>query len=172
VELTRPEVGCVVLDDADLDADGSWFIVNDGVMGGRSSATGSLDDSVLTFAGEIVTDGGGFSSVRLPLRPDELAGTSRFVLRVRTDGRRYELTADDDLAGRDRRIDHQAPIVAEDAGWMIAEVAYDELRPQLFGTPVDDTPFAPEAATEVGIILNDGVDGPFEISIDWLAACG
>lgn len=167
----RPGDGCVILDDAEVEADGSWFIVNDGVMGGRSSAAGGIEDSVLTFTGEIVTDGGGFSSVRLPLAPEELAGTTRFLLRLRTDGRQYAITADDALPGRDRRVSHQAPISAVGEGWELVEVRYAELRPQVFGTPVDDAPFAPEAATEVGIILNDGLDGPFTISIDWLAAC-
>ncbi|MGI9614891.1 MAG: CIA30 family protein, partial [Acidimicrobiales bacterium] len=42
-----------------------WQLVNDGVMGGRSIAQTDVADSVLTVTGEIVTDGGGFSSVRL-----------------------------------------------------------------------------------------------------------
>jgi len=32
-------------------------------------------------------------------------------------------------------------------------------------------PFAPDAATQIGIILADGLDGPFAFEIDWIDAC-
>ena len=42
---------------------------------------------------------------------------------------------------------------------------------QVARTLSNPAPFDPSVATEVGIILSDGIDGPFEISLDWIAAC-
>ena len=160
---------------ADLDDEEElrrWRIVNDGVMGGRSSAEATVSsDAVLSLAGEIVTDGGGFSSVRLAL-DQPLGEATGLLLRIRTDGRPYELTVSDAAPGRDRRVSHQAPIptVGGDR-WEEVLVSFADLEASLFGRAVDVAPFDPGAAVEVGIILADGVDGPFRFELDWLRTC-
>lgn len=164
--------GCRIV--ADLEAPeelGRWRIVNDGVMGGRSSAEAGVADSVLVLTGEIVTDGGGFSSVRLDL-DEPLGDVTRLQLRVRTDGRRYDVTMADAAPGRDRRVSHQAPIEAAEAGeWDEVSVDLTDLATSIFGQSVVVDPFVPAAAVEVGIILADGADGPFRIELDWIRAC-
>ena len=164
--------GCrLVADLEDGDELRRWQIVNDGVMGGRSSAEATVDDSVLTLAGESVTDGGGFSSVRLAL-DEPLDGATRLLLRLRTDGRAYELTLADAAPGRDRRVSHQGSIPAIGGlGWEEVAVDLDDLDASVFGRPVEVDPFEPSAAVEVGVILADGRDGPFRLELDWIRAC-
>lgn len=167
------DVGCRSV--ADLDDEDElrrWSVVNDGVMGGRSSAEATADDSVLAIDGEIVTDGGGFSSIRLALAEPLGDDVSRLVVRLRTDGRAYELTVSDAAPDRDRRVSHQAPILAAGSGdWEVVEVMFGDLEASIFGRPVDVDPFEPGAAVEVGIILADGSDGPFHLELDWIRAC-
>lgn len=149
-----------------------WFIVNDGVMGGRSLGDGSIVDGVLSFSGTIETDGGGFSSVRSALAADALDSATSVRLRIRTDGRSYELQADDAIEGRSRRVSHFGLIPLSQSGeWVEVEVSLLDLEARVFGTPVDAARFAPDAATEIGVILADGVDGPFSFEIDWIDAC-
>lgn len=171
-EETGDDGGCRTV--ADLEAAeelGRWRIVNDGVMGGRSSAEAQVADSVLLLTGEIVTDGGGFSSVRLDL-DEPLGDVTRLQLRVRTDGRRYDVTMADAAPGRDRRVSHQAPIDATAAGeWAEVTVDLTDLDTSIFGQSVVVDPFVPAAAVEVGVILADGADGPFRIELDWIRAC-
>lgn len=158
-----------------FDSDGAnkrWLVVNDNVMGGRSRGGLSFDGGILTFEGEIDTDGGGFSSLRLPLEPQALSPFDRIELRARPDDRDYVVTFDDDLASRDRRVSHRAPIeFAAPGQWQIISVPFDTLSAAIFGRPIDDLPFRKDLASRMGLMISDGVDGPFRLEIDWIDLC-
>lgn len=153
-----------------------WLIVNDGVMGGLSNGAVDITDSVMRFTGDVVTQGGGFTSVRLRLDGDELEGSNRVDLRVRADDRTYGLTFEDEARIGPRFVSYQADLILDDVGldvdgWQVVSLSYDQLRPSVFGQAVDAEPFTPEQAVEVGIIIADGVDGPFALDVDWVDAC-
>ena len=165
---------CRRLTDFTADDTGAWFVVNDGVMGGRSDGGGFIDESVLRFEGNVVTAGGGFTSARLRLEGDELADSTRIEMRVRPDGRTYGLTLEDAAEWRGRLVSHRADLdigPVDGDGWAIASVEYDQLVPSVFGIRVDAPPFDPTAAREFGIIIADGIDGDFALDIDWIDAC-
>ena len=157
------------------DLAGRWRSLNDGVMGGRSNGAVAFADAAMQFTGDVVTAGGGFTSVRLPLAGDELTGSASLVLRVRADERSYGLTlADSAQAGR-RAISHGADITTDGPtdtnGWQIVDLSYAELQPSIFGQSLDAPPFDPDLAIEIGIIISDGIDGPFALEVDWIDAC-
>ena len=156
-------------------ASDDWVVVNDGVMGGRSAGIVDVVDSTMRFTGNVVTAGGGFTSVRRMLDGDELVGTERIVLRVRADDRTYGLTLEDASRSGRRPVAHGADLVIEpvtDAdGWNTVELAYERLEPTVFGQPIDADAFDPDTASEIGIIIADGQDGGFELTVDWIDAC-
>jgi NADH dehydrogenase [ubiquinone] 1 alpha subcomplex assembly factor 1 len=163
---TTTSTNCVRLTDFQ---DPAWIIVNDGVMGGRSEAQGVIEDGVLIWTGTIVTTGGGFSSIRGPV-DGEFAGATSLTLRIRNDGRRYELLVDDAFDERGR-VTHYNPIETIGGAWQEISVPLTEMEARVFGNPVTADPFAPELATQVGVILADGMDGEFQFEIDWIDAC-
>ncbi len=167
---------CRTIEDFDdEDAAARWRVVNDGVMGGRSAGNAEVADGVLRFSGTIVTDGGGFSLVRVNLGQEPLAGVSELRVRARSDGRTYELIAEDSLAGRNRSVSHFGALafVGEDAAeWETLVVRFAGMEPRAFGNPVDSAePFQPDLVTSIGIIQSDGSDGAFAIEIDRIDAC-
>jgi hypothetical protein len=164
---------CRRLTDFDDDTDG-WVVVDDGVMGGRSSGIVEFAGSEMRFTGELITRGGGFTSVRLPLDGQELANTDRIVMRVRADDRAYGLTMEDDGRSSRRAISHRADLAFDQPtdDWTTVSLPYGALEPTVFGQPVDADPFDPDRATEFGIIIADGADGAFALSVDWIDACG
>jgi NADH dehydrogenase [ubiquinone] 1 alpha subcomplex assembly factor 1 len=159
----------------DSDFDGGWAVVNDGVMGGRSNGAIEFTDSTMQFTGDVVTAGGGFTSIRLQLTGDELTDSGYLALRLRSDERTYGLTLEDSAQTGRRPIAHGADLTidgpADADGWQTATTPYDELRPSVFGQPLDAPAFDPDQAVEIGIIISDGVDGPFELEVDWIDAC-
>lgn len=172
-EPTVVPPSCERLTDFAIDAQNlSWFIVNDNVMGGRSSGGPTFVDSSMVFEGEINTDGGGFSSVRVSLGSNALTGFNELVVRARTDGRSYKLTLEDSLGTRDRRVSQQGILDFDGSPeWQTARVSFAELTPKIFGRDVQSEPFRPDLATQLGVMISDGVDGPFRIEIDWIDAC-
>ncbi|MEO1057284.1 MAG: CIA30 family protein [Actinomycetota bacterium] len=160
----------------EFDGPGGWFIVNDGVMGGRSNGRAVIEDSTLRFSGTVVTAGGGFTSIRLGLDSADLAGTDSIRVRLRPDARTYGVTLEDDQTINGRRISHGAdlpgPVEVGNDGFAIVEVPHSVLEPTVFGQLVLAEPFRPDAASEIGIIIADGVDGEFALEVDWIAVCG
>jgi NADH dehydrogenase [ubiquinone] 1 alpha subcomplex assembly factor 1 len=145
-------------------------MVNDNVMGGRSKGDVRIADGVMTFFGAINTNGGGFSSVRLPIDRGTLAGASQIVLRVKHDGRvPYRLLVIDE-PGRSRRTLHQRQLSFDAAPgeWQTVSVELSKMQPTRRGDPIVAAPLDPAAAIEIGFILNDATDGPFELQIDWI----
>ena len=172
---SQPEPNCIRLTDFALDAENfGWFIVNDNVMGGQSRGGPVFENSAMLFEGEINTDGGGFSSVRAEIAPTTLAGFTHLIVRARTDERTYKVTLEDRLETRDRRVSQQQTLVfgdADDDGWQTARIDFDRLDPRIFGRAVASDPFRPDLATQLGIMISDGVDGPFRIEVDRIDAC-
>ena len=150
-------------------ADQPWVIVNDGVMGGRSQGAVTTETNQMQFTGNIVTDGGGFSSVRR-LLDDGLDESDRLQIRLRTDERQYEVLLTD-IDSQAYRVTYYAPRKTEGDGWQVIDVSFDDLEARIFGRRVDAPPFQPQNVTSIGIILADGADGEFSLELDWISAC-
>lgn len=160
---------CEVYDDF-TDPDRNWWaIVNDTVMGGRSSADGFLEENVLVLDGLLNTNGGGFSSIRGELPVGALADKASVQLRIKRDGREYQITFRDTNR---RGVSHRTaiPFVTEDQ-WETIMIDLDDLYPAFFGRRVDAPDLRRDQAREIGFIISDGIDGPFELQIDSIAFC-
>jgi len=126
----------------------------------------------MVFEGIINTNGGGFSSVRRTVEPGVLSSTAGFTMRVRSDGRDYKLTMRSDARYRFRRVSFQAPIPSGPAGeWRDVFIPFDNLSASIFGRTVYGATFNRDAVEEIGIIIADGVDGPFRLDVKSITAC-
>ena len=177
--LAPADLTCVRLEDFGDDSPGRWRVVNDGVMGGRSMGELREEGGVVRFSGVINTNGGGFSLIRTStLRGeqslvDALDGVDYLRFRVRSaNGRGYELIAEDDVAPSGA-IMHFASIPVDGSGdWAELDVSLGQLDARAFGTPLPNSaPFDITQVSSIGVILADGVDGPFSLEIDRIDAC-
>lgn len=154
------------MDFSDPDTVAPWQIVNDGVMGGLSQGTRFAEDDHIVFRGVINTNGGGFSSLRRRMSAGDLADTTALRLNLRSDGRDYKLTFRTSERWRGRSVSYQASIPATSPGeWAEVTVPFSGMRTSIFGRTVRAAPFDPSDVREMGIILADGIDGPFKLDV-------
>lgn len=158
----------MTLFDFDSADEASWQVVNDGVMGGRSRGYVAIEDGVLRFTGTLVTQGGGFTSVRTD-RSVDLAGYDGLELRVRGSGRTFEVAVDDGTRRRGRTVSRRAPFETE-AAWSVVRVPFSELGTTIFGQPVSAPPVDLANVKRIGLYILDGIDGPFRLEVDTIRA--
>jgi len=164
------ELECIIIDDfTDGLSQLRWFNVNDGVMGGLSQGEGILEGGSLVHTGLINTNGGGFSSIRTQLPAEYLVGYSRLQIRLNTFGRQYAVNFGD---SRYRSVSHQASIPkVNTSSWQEVFIDFDNTIPTNFGFRVNAESFLASAINDLSLILNDGIDGPFRMELDWIKAC-
>ena len=144
----------------------TWTVVNDGVMGGRSAGFVSVQDGSLRFTGTLVTQGGGFTLTRAQRKAD-LTGQVGVELRVRGNGRRFEVELDDGTRRYGRPVSRRASF-ATSAEWTVVRVPFSSLRSTIFGQMVSAPPFDPAHLQSVGLYMADGQDGAFRLEVDYI----
>jgi len=148
-----------------------WVAVNDGVMGGRSSGGPTVADGKLEFSGELsLANNGGFSSVRSAGRDFDLSDASAVVLRVRGDGRRYQLRLATDARCRGVPVSYGGGFETTAGEWIQVRVPLASLEPTVRGSSLEGPPLDPSKVREIGLLIADKQEGPFSLSIDWIAA--
>ncbi len=145
---------------------GPWIIVNDGVMGGRSSARIEATDDGIRFAGYLsLENNGGFSSTR-HLLAEAPTGMSGVRMKLRGDGRSYQLRL-----RQDQRYDGvawSAPFRTT-GEWQTVEFRFADFEPVFRGRSVPGAGAVdPAAVTQIGIMLADKQEGPFALEISQL----
>ncbi len=148
----------------------TWVAVNDGVMGGRSSGGPRVHEGKLEFKGELsLAYNGGFSSVRSVGREFDLSDASRVVLRVRGDGRRYQLRLATDARHRGMPVSYGAGFDTRPGEWTEVRVPLSTLTPTARGNallgPIMDT----SQVREIGLLIADKREGAFTLLVDWIA---
>ena len=148
-----------------------WVAVNDGVMGGRSSGGPTVADGRLEFSGTLsLANNGGFSSVRSVGRNFDLSDASHIVLRVRGDGRRYQLRLATDARYRGMPISYGAEFDTTAGEWTEVRLPLAALRPTVRGSTLQGPPLDPSNVGEIGLLSADKREGAFTLLVDWIAA--
>jgi monofunctional biosynthetic peptidoglycan transglycosylase len=148
-----------------------WSVVNDGVMGGRSTSRVQMTgDGTLRFHGNVsLENNGGFASTRTEISPLDLSAFRGVALRVRGDGRRYQLRLG--VAGDWSRIWYRAAFDTLDDEWIEVRLPFPDFEPTFRGRrPPRAPPLDPSVLRQIGLLIADRREGPFELEVDWIRA--
>ena len=143
-----------------------WFVVNDDVMGGRSSGGFELNDGNLVFTGSTNTLGGGFSSIRSRGPRLDLSEFSGIRLRVRGDGRQYSWQLRTDAMYRRRALGYWSEFETTAGQWLEIDLPFADFVPKFRGNKLDVAALNPAHIRGLGLMISDGKDGPFAILVD------
>ncbi|GAB2656487.1 CIA30 family protein [Arenimonas aestuarii] len=146
-----------------------WVAVNDGVMGGRSRGGPEVEAGLLRFSGVLsLENNGGFSSVRTVGRDFDFSDAAAVVLRVRGDGRRYQLRLATDARFRGITVSYGGEFGTEAGQWTVARVPLADLRPSAHGFALQGPPLDAGRVREIGLLIGDKREGPFRLEVDWI----
>ena len=163
--------GLMIFDYASPETSGRWVAVNDTVMGGVSDSeivTTGQDTAV--FRGTLsLENNGGFASVRTYPKDFQLGGYANLRLRVRGDGRRYKLRV-----RTTRTLDgpaYESEFVTVSGTWTTVTIPFQNMVATFRGRVLSSLPKVDGAdIQQIGLMISDKKDGPFELEIDWIKA--
>lgn len=158
-----------MLDFSNDQGDPIWHIVNDGVMGGRSSCSLNYDEAGNALWKGMISleNNGGFSSIRSPLTDYKLAKYSGLKIRIKGDGRKYGFTLQ--TSRRWNGVSYFSYFKTKADEWTEIEVPFDSFEGTMLGTPLPSIPVLdPDRIKEIGVILYDKKAGSFTTEIDWV----
>ena len=146
-------------------------ITDDGVMGGLSKGTmAKTKDGSLKFSGTLsLENNGGFSSVRMNVGKWDLKEQEGFELKVKGDGRTYNLRLTTDERFRRSAVSFQSGFPTEKGKWTTVRVPFSALKASWRGMKLE-TKFDPSKIEGIGIIFSDKKPGPFEVEVKTIAA--
>ncbi|MFK7852131.1 MAG: CIA30 family protein [Akkermansiaceae bacterium] len=145
-----------------------WFALNDGVMGGLSKGSPAVKDGTLFFKGSLsLENNGGFSSIRTSGDYD-FGGKEAMVMRVKGDGRTYQLRLATDATYRGSAISYGTEFPTKNGTWTTVEVPFSKLLPGWRGRKLDGPPLNLANIEEIGILIGDKKAGSFGVEIDWI----
>lgn len=147
-----------------------WFVVNDDVMGGKSSGGFELSDGNLLFTGSTNTRGGGFSSIRSRGPRMDLSEFSGIRLRVRGDGRQYSWQLRTNAMYRGRELGFWSEFETTAGQWLEIDLPFADFVPKFRGNELEVAPPNPAHIGGMGLMIADGKDGPFAIAVDSVQA--
>ena len=146
-----------------------WQVINDGVMGGLSRSTiTKTEDGTGLFSGTVsLENNGGFASIRTAVAQKSLAGYQGLEIRVRGDGRSYDLRLR--LNDRFDGIAYRASFETRAGEWTTTRILFQEFEPSFRGRFVPDAPpLLPENIQQIGFLLADKKPGEFSLEIDFV----
>ena len=141
-----------------------WNIVNDTVMGGRSSSRWSKNSSALSFEGFLsLENNGGFASVRHDLNNTNLSSTDGIFIKVKGDGRKYQFRIRSQAS---RWANYSQEFKTKKDTVQSFFLPYKDFKPSWRGRSVRNVPtLTGKDVRGIGFLLGDKVQGKFKLDI-------
>ena len=142
----------------------NWYVMDDGVMGGRSAGSFKVnEDGHGLFKGYVsLENNGGFSSIRYRLSKTNIAKYSKFVIRLKGDGKNYQFRA------KSSANEYQSYIteMTTNGEWQTIEIPIDDLYPSFRGRKLNMPNFPGKNLEEIAILIANKKAESFELLID------
>jgi NADH dehydrogenase [ubiquinone] 1 alpha subcomplex assembly factor 1 len=143
----------------------NWYVVDDGVMGGRSKGSIRQDqEGHGVFAGQIsLKNNGGFSSLRYRLpEPISILGATQVVLKIKADGKDYQFRVTDQIGKRYSYI----TTFTTNGSWQEIVIPLNSLYPSFRGRSLNMPNFSGDVLQEITFLIGNKKEEDFELLID------
>lgn len=142
----------------------SWAVVDDNVMGGRSSGILEInEDGNAVFYGNVSLDNnGGFSSIRHTFKKISTSKYSKFRIRLKGDGKSYQFRV------KSKASENYSYITEFNTTgeWQIIEIPFNTCYPSFRGMNLDKSNYNGESMEEIGLLVGNKKAETFKMEID------
>ena len=152
--------------DFTADSESQWQIVDDVVMGGRSSGEFKINkDGNGVFFGSVSTaNNGGFSSLRRSIKTENLSKKKGFVLKVKGDGKSYQFRVKTSISDRHSYIQS----FKTNGKWQEIRIPFNEMFASFRGRTLDMPNYDGAVIEEVRFLIGNKTNEAFELEMDWI----
>jgi len=141
-----------------------WIIVDDVVMGGRSSGSFDIDENGHgVFKGNVsLANNGGFSSLRYRFKQINTTAYSKVVLRIKGDGKSYQFRV------KAKASDYYSYIgkFSTNKEWETIEIPFNEMYPAFRGRTLDIPNYSNDGIEEIAFLIGNKKSEGFILLID------
>lgn len=141
-----------------------WRIVNDGVMGGLSRGSFTLNsEGNGLFKGVVSLDNnGGFTSVRYQFSSLTINKDSKIKLRIKGDGKEYQFRIKD----KTRQYYSYTSSFRTNGDWQEIEIPLSQMVPTFRGRKLDLPNFSKTQIEEIVFLIGNKREEQFELLLD------
>jgi len=142
----------------------NWIIVNDDVMGGKSSGTFTLDTNGNgVFKGSISLENyGGFSSVRYRFDKKTVKGYTKMRIKLKGDGKKYQLRV------KTKTKDYYSYVASfeTNGAWQEIEITLKDMYPSFRGRRLNKPNFSSDGIEEIALLIGNKKKENFKLLLD------
>jgi len=142
----------------------NWYAVNDGVMGGLSEGSITINESGNgLFKGYITTENnGGFSSIRYNFKKMDVSKFQHVVIKLKGDGKSYQFRIKDNSSARYSYI--AAFMTSGD--WETIRIPLNTFYPSFRGYKLKKDNFSGDFMEEIAFLIGNKVNESFALEIE------
>ncbi len=142
----------------------NWYVIDDVVMGGRSSGKFAINEEGYgEFSGAVSLENyGGFSSVRCTLKPIQVRPESTIRIRLKGDGSSYQFRVKDE---RKRNYSYSTRFETT-RDWQTLEFRLSDLYPIFRGRRLDLPNFNHTTLEELAFLIGNKKAQEFQLVLD------
>ncbi|SFB85272.1 Complex I intermediate-associated protein 30 (CIA30) [Algibacter lectus] len=142
----------------------NWTVVNDAVMGGKSSGAFTLNETGHgVYTGHVsLENNGGFSSLRYRFNDISTEGFSKVILKIKGDGKNYQFRVKSKLTDKHSYI----ALFSSSKTWEVIEISLADMYPAFRGRKLDIPNFDANSIEEVAFLIGNKTAEDFKLEID------
>ena len=142
----------------------NWKVVNDTVMGGRSSSRWTSNSSAFIFEGNLsLENNGGFAQIRCELKNNDLSNEDGIYLKVKGDGRKYQFRIQSKVS---RWANYSNEFKTKKDLVQTFYLPFKDFKPSWRGRRLNNLPtLKGEDVVGIGFLLGDKIQGKFKLEI-------
>jgi NADH dehydrogenase [ubiquinone] 1 alpha subcomplex assembly factor 1 len=139
-----------------------WFVVLDGVMGGRSKAEFEQTEN------SAVDNNGGFASIRTPFSGFDLSGFKQVTIRYRSTGQQFAMSLSN--YKRFYKPKYKQALPNTNNEWSTLTLKLDEFYKVRLGTKLEGAPSQEDLAEVIrlGLISDEKKASAFQLELDFI----